>query len=191
MNTIRRTILALLVLLLGSACDASQLFEPTATLTPTVTPTSTPIPPTLTATLPPTLIPTAAPLNTPIPTLSPIDQIVDGYLTAIEHDDWQAAYDTLCPKIQAQLRTPQAMYERILKEVGAIPDSHTILPPPDRPYRVLFILSRTEPGSSWVTGVREARVEADSLKVCGVGAKHGDLRYLLQIGSTEPLNIAP
>jgi len=144
---------------------------PTVTLTPTVTPTETPTP------IPPT------------PTLSPIEQIVDEYLTAIEHDNWQVAYDFLCPEIQAVIHTPDDMYRRILEEVGSIPDSHTILPPPDRANRVLFILSRTTDG--WVTGIREARLEEGSLKICGVGAEHGDLRYLLQIGDVGPLNMNP
>ena len=141
----------------------------------------------------PTISPTATPTVTvtpilPTPTLSPIEQIVDEYLTAIEHDNWQVAYDFLCPEIQAVVRTPDDMYRRILEEVGSIPDSHTILPLPDRPNRVQFILSRTD---GWVTGVREARVEEGSLKICGVGASHGDLRYLLQTGDVGPLNMNP
>ena len=144
--------------------------SPTVTLTPTIAPTETltPIPPT--------------------PTLSPIEQIVDEYLTAIEHDNWQVAYDFLCPEIQAVIRTPDDMYRRILEEVGSIPDSHTILPPLDRPNRVQFILSRTD---GWVTGVREARLEEGSLKICGIGASHGDLRFLLQTGNVGPLNMNP
>jgi hypothetical protein len=113
---------------------------------------------------------------------------VDEYLTAIEHDNWQVAYDFLCPEIQAVIRTPDDMYRRILEEVGAIPDSHTFLPLPDRPNRVQFILSRTD---GWRTGVREARLEEGSLKICGVGATHGDLRYLLQTGNAGPLNMNP
>jgi hypothetical protein len=117
--------------------------------------------------------------------------VVDEYLTAIEHDHWQIAYDFLCPEIQALIRTPDDMYRRILEEVGSIPNSHTILPPPDRPNRVLFILSRTEVTGTWVSGEREARLEEGSLKICGVGATHGDLRYLLQVGDAGPLNMNP
>lgn len=122
-------------------------------------------------------------------TLSATNKAVDAYLTAIEHDNWQVAYDYLCPEIQAQIRTPNDMYRRILIEIGSIPDSHTFLPPPDRPYRVLFILSREN--GSWVTGTREARLEEGSLKICGVGPEHGDLRYLLQPDNIGPLKINP
>jgi tetratricopeptide (TPR) repeat protein len=121
-------------------------------------------------------------------TLSATNRAVDAYLTAIEHDNWQAAYDYLCPEIQAQIHTPDEMHRRILIEIGNIPDSHTFLPPPDRPYRVLFILSRKD---GWVTGIREARLEEGSLKICGVGPEHGDLRYLLQPDNIGPLNINP
>ena len=125
------------------------------------------------------------------PRLSRQEKVVDKYLTAIEHDDWQTAYDYLCPEIQAQIPTPDAMHRRILLEIGSIQDSHTFLPPPDRPNRVLFILSRTETGFQWVSGEREVRLEEGSLKICGVGATHGDLRYLLQISDIGPLNINP
>src|SRR5512140_1864860 len=134
----------------------------TITPIPTISPTAAPI-----VMVMPTIVPaeTRTPMP-PTPTLSPIEQIVDEYLTAIEHDHWQVAYNLLCPEIQAVIRTPDDMYRRILKEVGSIPDSHTFLPLPDRPNRVQFILSRTD---RWVTGVREARLAEDSLKICGVG----------------------
>jgi hypothetical protein len=163
---------------IGNSVVAISTITPTPTLSPT--PTVTLIP---TITLTETLTPTAL-----IPTLSPIEQIVDEYLTAIEHDNWQVAYDLLCPKIQTVIITPDDMYQRILEEVGSIPDSHTILPLPDRPNRVQFILSRTD---GWVTGVREARLEEGSLKICGVGATHSDLRFLLQTGNVGPLNMNP
>jgi hypothetical protein len=146
---------------------------PRSSATPIVVETFTPVPP------------------IPLPTLSTIDKIVDEYLTAIEHDNWQVAYDYLCPEIQAQLQTPDEMYRRILVEIGSIPDRHKILPPSDRPYRVLFTLFRTDATGRWSSGTLEARLEESGLKVCGVGAKHGDLRYLLQIGNSEPLNINP
>ncbi|HEX2994717.1 MAG TPA: hypothetical protein VHP14_07835 [Anaerolineales bacterium] len=193
MNAKQRTI-ALLALLLSLACAPSQIFVPTATPTPTITLTSTPVPPTPSPTLIPTITLTPEPTSTPTPVLSEIEKIVDGYLTAIEHDDWQIAYDYLCPEIQAQIRTPEEMYERILLEIGSIPDTHTILPPPDRPFRVLFILYRSDGDfGKWMSGTREARLEESSLKVCGVGNKHGDLRYLLQVNSpkVEPLDIDP
>ena len=158
------------------------------------------LPPTWTPTITNTPRPSATPIVvatfTPVPpialpTQSAIDKVVDEYLTAIEHDDWQTAYDYLCSAIQAQVRTPEAMHKRVLAEIGSLPDSHRILPAPDRPYRVLFILSRTEATGSWTTGEREARLEEGSLKICGVGATHGDLRYLLQIDNIKPLNINP
>jgi hypothetical protein len=158
------------------------------------------LPPTWTPTITNTPRPSATPIVVetftpvppiPLPTLSAIDTIVDEYLTAIQHDNWQGAYDYLCPAIQARIRTPEEMYRRILVEIGSIPDSHRILPAPDRPYRVLFILSRTDATGKWVSGEREARLEEGSLKICGVGATHGDLRYLLQIDNVEPLNINP
>ena len=144
--------------------------------------------PTISRTMTPTHTVTPIP---PTPTLSPIGHVVDEYLTAIEHDNWQVAYDFLCPKIQAVIRTPDDMYTRILAEVGAIPNGHTILPPPDRPNRVLFILTRKEVTGLWVSGEREARLEEGSLKICGVGATHSDLRYLLQVGDVGPLNMNP
>jgi hypothetical protein len=155
---------------IGNSVIAISTITPIPTISPTATPTVTvtPIPST--------------------PTLSPIEQIVDEYLTAIEYDNWQVAYDLLCPDIQAVILTPDDMYRRILEEVGSIPDSHTFLPLPGRPNRVQFILSRTD---GWATGVREARLEEGSLKICGVGASHGDLRYLLQTGDVAPLNINP
>jgi hypothetical protein len=126
------------------------------------------------------------------PKSSSQEKVVDQYLTAIEHDDWQTAYDYLCPEIQAQIPTSDAMYRRILLEIGSIPDSHTFLPPSDRPNRVLFILSRTDAaGGQWVSGTREVRLEESSLKICGIGAEHGDLRFLLQISDIKPLNINP
>ena len=149
---------------------------PRSSATPIMVETFTPVPPITTI---------------PRPTLTANEKIVDEYLTAIEHDNWQVAYDYLCPAIQAQIPTPDEMSRRILVEIGSIPDSHTILPPPDRPYRVLFILSRTDATGTWVSGEREARLEEGSLKICGVGATHGDLRYLLQIGNVKPLNINP
>ena len=158
------------------------------------------LPPTWTPTITNTPRPSATPIVVetftsvppiPIPTLSAIDKVVDEYLTAIEHDNWQTAYDYLCPAIQAQIRTPEEMHRRILVEIGSIPNSHRILSPPDRPYRVLFILSRKEATGKWVSGEREARLEEGSLKICGVGATHGDLRYILQIGNSEPLNLNP
>jgi len=124
-------------------------------------------------------------------TLATPNKVVDAYLTAIEKDNWEVAYDYLCPEIQAQIRTPDDMYRRILTEIGSIPDSHTILPPPDRPYRVLFIMSRTDEWSTTSYGTREARLEESSLKICGIGFKHGDLRYLLQPENIGPLNINP
>ena len=172
MMNIKRRNLGVVVLLLSLACNSIPFFGPLTTVTPTITLTSTPLPPTI----------------TPTPTLSPIEKIVDEYLTAIEHDNWQLAYDYLCPEIQAQIKTPDDMYKRILIEIGSIPDGHTFLPPPDRPNRVLFILYRTD---GWSTGIREVRLEEGSLKVCGVGPKHGDLRYLLQPDNIEPLNINP
>lgn len=175
---IKQYLLVFLAFLLTLACAPSQLFIPTATPTPTIALTSTPLP-------------VFTPTPTPAPTFSAIDKIVDEYLTAIEHDNWQVAYDYLCSEIQSQIKTPDEMYKRILLEVGSIPNEHTILPPPDRPYRVLFVLSRTEAGSQWASGEREAKLEEGSLKICGVGATHGDLRYLLQIGNTDPLNIIP
>jgi len=159
---------------IGNSVIAISTVTPIPTITPMAISTVTV---TLTAPIPPT------------PTRSPIEQVVDDYLTAIEHDNWQVAYDLLCPEIQAVIRTPDDMYKRILEEVGSIPDSHTLLPPTDRPNRVLFILSRTTDG--WRTGIREARIEEGSLKICGVGAEHGDLRYLLQIGDVGPLNMNP
>lgn len=183
--------LALLVLFLSLACSSIRIFEPTATSAPTLTLTSTPVPPTASPTLTPTPTLTATPTLTPTPVLSEIEKIVDGYLTAIEHDDWQTAYDYLCPAIRAQIRTPDEMYRRMLIEIGAIPDTHTILPAPDRPNRVLFVLFRSDGFGSWHSGTREARLEEGSLKVCGVGHKHGDLRYLLQPDNLEPLNIDP
>ena len=180
----KQRILVLPVFFLSLACSLVQFLGPTSAFTPTTAPASIFIPATPSSTLSPTEIP----VDTPTPTLSAIEKIVDGYLTAIEHDNWQVAYDYLCPEIQALILTPDDMYRRILIEIGSIPDNHTFLPAPDRPNRVLFILSRTD---GWFTGIREARLQESSLKICGVGPKHGDLRYLLQPDNIEPLNIDP
>lgn len=176
---VKRSILLLLSFFVLASCRIGNSVIAISTITPS---------PTLSAPATPTITVTSIP-STPIPTRSPIERVVDEYLTAIEHDNWQVAYDLLCPKIQAVILTPDDMSRRIFEEVGSIPDSHTILPLPDRPNRVMFILSRTTDG--WVTGIREARVEEGSLKICGVGAEHGDLRYLLQIADVGPLNMNP
>src|SRR5512141_445003 len=121
----KRFILFLLSCFVLASCKIGNSVIAISTITPipTISPTTT-----LTVTLIPTiaLTETPTPISTPpTPTLSPIEQIVDEYLTAIEHDHWQIAYDFLCPEIQAVIRTPDDMYQRVLKEVGSIPDSHT------------------------------------------------------------------
>src|SRR5687767_15484579 len=77
------------------------------------------LPPTWTPTITNTPRPSATPIVVetftpvppiPLPTLSAIDKVVDEYLTAIEHDNWQGAYDYLCPAIQARIRTPEEMH---------------------------------------------------------------------------------
>ena len=127
--------------------------------------------------------------------LSAMNKIVDGYLTAIENENWQVAYTYLCAEIQHKIPSPLNMKRRIFAESSSmvtanhpLPDSHTILSPSDSdlPYRVRFTIA----GPNWWSGTYEAKLEKNSLKICGVGLLQGDLRYLLSPGTT-PLDITP
>jgi hypothetical protein len=130
----------------------------------------------------PTLLLKATPMQIP-PTKN---KIVDAYLIAIEHKNWQVAYNYLCQNIKRQIRTPSDMSLLIFEELGynTLPTSHEFLATPDDPSRIWFSLS----GLNWGGGPYEARLEGS--QVCGVGLANGDLRHLLLPGAA-PLDIPP
>ena len=125
--------------------------------------------------------------ETPLSPTYLMEQSLNGYLTAIEGQNWVTAYEYLCAEIRNVVRSPNDMAYRVFLELGrlSIPDTHKILPPPDRPNRVIYNLTST----TWWGGPYEARVEMDTYKICGIGKERGDLRNLL-IPFETPLNIS-
>ncbi|HMU94215.1 MAG TPA: hypothetical protein PKE35_16690 [Anaerolineales bacterium] len=119
------------------------------------------------------------------PQVSPMQQSLDEYLTAIEQENWEAAYDHTCTAIQQVIHSPKEMRDRVFFEHSTLPVSHEILPPIDRPNRLLFTLT----GTTWSSRTFEVSLEINTLKFCGMGVERGDLRYLL-FPAGGPLNIA-
>lgn len=110
----RRILLLVLLLLLGTACSAlnpptptpTPTDTPTATLTPSATPTDTPIPPTNTPTETPTL--TLTPSETPTLAPTPTPSSTPGQTVSFTYENWESL--NIPSDISARLTSPMIAF---------------------------------------------------------------------------------